>query len=284
MKEIGYFNGAFVPLEEHCVSLQDRGYLFGDGVYEITRVAGGKPFAFSYHQDRLYRSMRMMDIPVRTPPDELVELHTVMIEQSEITDGYIYLQITRGTAPREYAYDRAALEPQMLMYIKPFPEDKRELYKGVKAITLPDERWYHCDINSLNLIPNLQAVQKAHQKKAYSAILFRDGICTEGAAENVFAVKDGILYTSPADHRILKGITRQMVITKAAPSCGITVLEKEFDKEFIQQADELFFTDTLGGIMPILTLDRKPVGNENPGSVTKRLQERFAGLLEEGMP
>ncbi len=282
MKEIGYFNGRFVPLDEACVSMQDRGYVFGDGVYEVTRVHKGHCFAFSYHQDRLYRSMRALDIPVTMPPDDLQELHEMMIEQSEISEGYIYLQITRGVAPRKHAYDRRSLEPQMMMFIKPLP-DLHEERQGVKAITLPDERWLRCDIKSLNLLPNIMAITKAEKKKAYDAILFRDDICTEGASSNVFAVKDGILFTHPADNFILKGITRQMVVTKVAPSCGVSVIEKEFDRAFLDDADELFFTDTWGGIVPILTVDRNTVGNGDIGPVTMKLQERYEGLLDEGL-
>lgn len=283
MREIGYFNGEFVPADSMSVSLQDRGYNFGDGVYEVTRVYKGRPFAFSYHQDRLYRSMRETDIPVKMPPDELVELQDIMIEQSEIEDGYIYMQITRGVAPRSHSYDRSSLEPQFFMFIRPFPEFFNEVQSGVKAITLEDERWMRCDIKSLNLLPNVLAQAKADKKNAYGAVLFRNGICTEGNASNVFAVKDGILYTHPANNLILKGITRQLVIGKVAPSCGVTVLEWEMDRAFIEDADELMFTDTLGGIIPITKLDRNPVGNGEVGPVTKKLQARYAGLLSEGL-
>ena len=230
MKELTYFNGEFVEPGAKCVSLDDRGYCFGDGVYEVTRVFNGRCFAFSYHQDRLYRSMRAMDIPVKMRPDDLQELHEIMVEQSDIKDGYIYLQITRGVAPRHHAYDRSKLEPTMYMYIRPIEEDLDELAKGVKAISAPDERWLHVDIKTLNLIPNILAQTKAEKKFAYSAILFRDGICNEGATSNVFAVKDGIVYTHPADNLILKGITRQLVVGKVAPSLGVTIIEKEFDK------------------------------------------------------
>lgn len=283
MQEIGYFNGRFVPMTEVCVSLEDRGYQFGDGVYEVTRVYDGKLFAFSYHQDRLYRSMRAMDIPVKMPPDDLKELHEMMVEQSGIEDGYIYLQITRGVAPRSHAYDRSTLEPQTTMFIRPRNPYFEEVKAGVKAITLEDERWLRCDIKSLNLIPNCMAQVKADKKKAYGAILFRNDICTEGNSSNVFAVKDGIIYTHPADNLILKGITRQMVVTKAAPSCGVTVIENEFNREFVQNADELFFTDTLGGVIPIIKLDREAVGNGEVGTVTKKLQDRLEGIMQEGL-
>ena len=283
MKELTYFNGEMVESGAKVVSLDDRGYCFGDGVYEVVRVYNGRAFAFSYHQDRLYRSMREMDIPVRMPPDELQELHEIMIEQSEITDGYIYLQITRGVTPRHHAFERSKLEPQMYMFIKPITTDLGTLQEGVKAITLPDERWARVDIKTLNLIPNILAQTKAEKKGAYTAILVRDGIVTEGATSNVFVMKDGVCYTHPADHHILKGITRQLVVTRVAPTAGITIIEREFDEAFLKEADEIFFTDTIGGIIPITTLNREPVGDGKPGKAAKVLAEQLQHLMEEGL-
>ena len=241
MKELTYFNGEMVESGAKVVSLDDRGYCFGDGVYEVVRVYNGRAFAFSYHQDRLYRSMRDMDIPVRMPPDELQELHEIMIEQSEITDGYIYLQITRGVTPRHHAFERSKLEPQMYMFIKPITTDLGALQEGVKAITLPDERWARVDM------------------------------------------KDGVCYTHPANHHILKGITRQLVVTRVAPTAGITIIEREFDEAFLKDADEIFFTDTIGGIIPITTLNREPVGDGKPGKAAKVLAEQLQHLMEEGL-
>ena len=283
MKELTYFNGEMVESGAKVVSLDDRGYCFGDGVYEVVRVYNGRAFAFSYHQDRLYRSMREMDIPVRMPPDELQELHEIMIEQSEITDGYIYLQITRGVTPRHHAFERSKLEPQMYMFIKPITTYLGALQEGVKAITLPDERWARVDIKTLNLIPNILAQTKAEKKGAYTAILVRDGIVTEGATSNVFVMKDGVCYTHPANHHILKGITRQLVVTRVAPTAGITIIEREFDEAFLKDADEIFFTDTIGGIIPITTLNREPVGDGKPGKAAKVLAEQLQHLMEEGL-
>ncbi|WP_126939605.1 D-amino-acid transaminase [Veillonella sp. VA142] len=283
MKELTYFNGEMVESGAKVVSLDDRGYCFGDGVYEVVRVYNSRAFAFSYHQDRLYRSMREMDIPVRMPPDELQELHEIMIEQSEITDGYIYLQITRGVTPRHHAFERSKLEPQMYMFIKPITTDLGALQEGVKAITLPDERWARVDIKTLNLIPNILAQTKAEKKGAYTAILVRDGIVTEGATSNVFVMKDGVCYTHPANHHILKGITRQLVVTRVAPTAGITIIEREFDEAFLKDADEIFFTDTIGGIIPITTLNREPVGDGKPGKAAKVLAEQLQHLMEEGL-
>ena len=285
MQELTYFNGEFVEPGAKVISIDDRGYLFGDSVYEVVRVVKGRCFALSYHQDRLYRSMREMDIPVKMTPDDLTELHEILIEQSEIKEGYIYLQISRGVAPRRHAYDRSKLEPQMLMSIRTLNLDEvNKLGEGVKAIALPDERWDKVDIKTTNLIPNILAQTKAEKKFAYTAMLFQDGICTEGATSNVFAVKDGILYTHPADNHILKGITRQMIVTRVAPSLGITLIEKEFDRAFVDDADELFFTDTIGGVIPIIKLDKNPVSGGKPGHVTLRLREGLEKLMEEGLP
>ncbi|MFQ8977869.1 MAG: aminotransferase class IV [Veillonella sp.] len=196
--------------------------MFGDSVYEVVRVVKGRCFALSYHQDRLYRSMREMDIPVKMTPDDLTELHEILIEQSEIKEGYIYLQISRGVAPRHHAYDRSKLEPQMLMSIRTLDLDEvNKLGEGVKAIALPDERWEHVDIKTTNLIPNILAQTKAEKKFAYTAILFRDGICTEGATSMCLLSKM-VSCIRTSDNHILKGITRQMILTRVAPSLGIT--------------------------------------------------------------
>ncbi len=226
MQELTYFNGEFVEPGAKVISIDDRGYLFGDSVYEVVTRRKGRCFALSYHQDRLYRSMREMDIPVKMTPDDLTELHEILIEQSEIKEGYIYLQISRGVAPRRHAYDRSKLEPQMLMSIRTLDLDEvNKLGEGVKAIALPDERWEHVDVKTTNLIPNILAKQKQKRNllilPCYSVMAF-----VQRALHLMFAVKDGILYTHPADNHILKGITRQMIVTRVAPSLGITLIEK----------------------------------------------------------
>ncbi len=284
MKEMGYLNGFFKPLDEITISPLDRGFLFGDGVYEVTRVHKGRPFALSYHEDRLYRSCREADIPIRIPPDELSELHEILIEQSGITDGSIYLQITRGAGPRAHSYKDFQGEPTVFMAIQPYAERSAKAKYGVKAIACEDLRWDRCDIKTINLLPNIMTVTKADKKGAYSALLYKGDILTEGSSNNVFVVKDGILYTHPADHSILKGITRQLVVTRLAPLCSVTLIEKACHKSFVEEADELFFTDTLGGIIPILAVDKKPVGQGEIGRVTKRIQDAYEHLLAEGLP
>ena len=283
MAELGYINGVFTPIQEIQVSAEDRGYNFGDGVYEVTRVHKGRPFALSYHEDRLYRSLRECEISARIFPDELTELHEVLIEQSGITEGYIYMQITRGEAPRTHSFHGKRLTPNVLMWIREVTPEMLACQQGVKAIEVEYVRWLRCDIKSLNLLPNVLAHTKAEKAGAYAALQYRDGICTEGDCCNFFVVKDGILYTHPANNLILKGITRTLILTRVAPSAGVTVIEREFDKDFVADADEAFFTDTVGGIIPVLTISNKTVGNGEIGRVTTRLMKGYQELMDEGL-
>lgn len=280
--ELGYLDGQFMATDEMKVSGQDRGYLFGDGVYEVTRVFNGELFCYTLHRDRLFRSLKEMKMAEPVTREELESLHRQLIEKSGIKDGFIYMQITRGVAPRNHSFYNKNLKPVLMMYIKAFPDAYVKARDGVKAITHIDERWLRCDIKSLNLIPNSIAQSAADEKGAYSAILFRDGICTEGAASNVFVVKDGVLYTHPANNFILNGCTRQVVINKVAQEEGVKVVEKEFDKDFLMNSDEVFFTSSLGGILPILEVDGKIVGDGKVGPTTMKLQNNMIELLEKG--
>lgn len=283
MREIGYFNGQFVPADAPAVCMNDRGYYFGDGVYEVVRVHKGRCFALSYHMDRLYRSMRELGIPVRMPPDELIENHEILVEQSEIQEGYIYLQITRDISPRTFAYTRE-VDPPMSMIIRELDEPVDELLEtGVKAITIPDVRWLRCDLSSLNLLPNVMGLQKAKEKRAYEAIQIRDGIVTEGCRSNVYGVKDGIVYTHPTDTFILKGVTRVLLLSRVAPSAGVTVIERKFDLEFLKSCQEVFVSNGICGLVPVTKIDRDAVGDGVPGKVTRKLQTVYQHLFDEGL-
>ncbi|MDU2096068.1 MAG: D-amino-acid transaminase [Negativicoccus succinicivorans] len=283
-KDIAFYNYEYTTLDQVKISPLDRGYYFGDGVYEVTKVHNGKCFALSYHLDRLYRSLRLMKIPATIAPDELTELHDVLVEESGIQNGSVYLQVTRGTAPRVHAFPEG-ITPNILMYVNEDNPHKAELAKnGAKVITIDDIRWQHCDIKSLNLIPNVLGAEKARHKKCAEAFQFRGDELMEGTSSNVFMVRDGILWTRPADELILKGITRQLVITKVAPSCGVTVIERKIDREYLAKAEEVFYTSTTAGIIPVLKIDKETVGDGTIGPVTKALQERYAGLMAEGLP
>lgn len=283
-KNIAFYNHEFTTLDQVHISPIDRGYVFGDGVYEVTKVHDGRCFALSYHLDRLYRSMRLMQIPATIAPDELTEIHTVLVEESGIQNGSVYLQVTRGTAPRTHAFP-AGMQPNILMFVTEDSPHKQEVAeRGAKVITLDDIRWQHVDIKSLNLIPNVLGAQEAKKKGADEGLFFRGDELMEGTSCNVFMVRDGIIWTRPADEFILKGITRQLVLTKVAPSCGITTIERKIDREYLAKAEEVFITGTTTGIAPVIQIDKTPVGDGTPGPIVRKLQERYAGLMAEGLP
>lgn len=283
-KDIAFYNHEFTTLDQVRIDPLDRGYVFGDGVYEVTKVHNGKCFALSYHLDRLYRSMRLMQIPATMAPDELTEIHDVIVEESGIQNGHVYMQVTRGTAPRTHCFPDHA-RANVLMYVREDNPKKTELAKtGAKVITIEDIRWQHCDIKSLNLIPNVLGAQQAKKKGCAEAFQFRGDMLMEGTSSNVFMVRDGILWTRQTDELILKGITRQLILTKVAPSCGVTCIERDIDRDYLAKAEEVFFSSTTAGIVPVLEIDKQVVGNGEPGPTTRKLQERLAGLMNEGLP
>lgn len=283
-KNIAFYNHEFTTLDQVRISPIDRGYIFGDGVYEVTKVHNGRCFALSYHLDRLYRSLRLMQIPATIAPDELTEIHTVLVEESGIQEGSVYLQVTRGTAPRTHSFP-AGIQPNIMMFVTEDSPHKQEVAeRGAKVITLDDIRWQHVDIKSLNLIPNVLGAQQAKKKGADEGLFFRGDELMEGTSCNVFIVRDGIIWTRPADELILKGITRQLVLTKVAPSCGITTIERKIDREYLAKAEEVFITGTTTGIAPVIQIDKTPVGDGTPGPIVRKLQERYVGLMSEGLP
>lgn len=281
---VAFYNHEFTTLDKVQISPLDRGYYFGDGVYEVTKVHNGRCFAVSYHLDRLYRSMRLMEIPATIAPDELTELHDTLVQESGIREGSVYLQVTRGTAPRTHAYPER-MTPNILMYVTEANAAKEELAQtGAKVITLEDIRWQHCDIKSLNLIPNILGAQKAKKKRAAEAFFFRGDELIEGTSSNVFMVRDGILWTRAADDLMLKGITRQLILTRVAPTCGVTCIERKIDRDLLLKADEVFYTSTTAGIVPVTQIDKETVGNGEIGHVTRSLQEAYTHLMEDGLP
>jgi D-alanine transaminase len=292
MEPIGLVDGKIIKLGEKVIEIEDRGYQFGDGVYEVTRVYNRRPFALKLHVDRLYRSLRELGIPITYSFDELARFHDLLVERSGIGEGYIYLQITRGVAPRGHAFPEHPT-PRLMMMIQPVTPDYALRDRGASGIFVPDERWLRCDIKSINLLANVLAKQRAKEAGVFEAVLVRprdpfatrglneslDGIVTEGAMSNFFVVKDGAMWTHPANHLILKGISRTVILEQLAPKLGIPVVEKPFDVAFAKSADEAFVAVTVVEVMPLVTLDGAPVGNGKVGPVTRRLIEAFAALV-----
>lgn len=281
MRELGLVNGRLVDMNENVVKMEDRGHQFGDGVYEVTKVYNGKCFALRPHLDRLYQSLRAIRIPATYTFEELVQFHEALIKESGITEGAIYLQITRGAAPRVHPFPEQVV-PCLTMSIRPSGPVKQELRdNGVKIILIPDERWLRCDIKSLNLLSNVLGKQQAKEAGCYEAVMVRDGFVTEGTSSNFFVVKDGVIWTHPATNLILKGITRTILLERLAKELDLTILEKAFDISFVKSASEAFLSGTSTEIMPVISIDGKLVNDGVVGPITRKLQAAYTQLIDE---
>lgn len=282
MQPLGMVNGEIVDINSNVVPMEDRGHQFGDGVYEVTRVYNGKCFALKPHMDRLYRSLRELRIPATYTFAELAEFHERLIRESGITEGGVYLQITRGIAPRAHNFPENTV-PRLTMSIRPVGTGAplnaiRE--KGAKIIFTPDERWLRCDIKSLNLLGNILGKQKAKEEGCFEAVMLRDEKVTEGTSSNFFIVRDGVLWTHPVSNLILKGVTRTIVIETIAAQLSIPVIEKTFDAEFALGAAEAFLSGTTTEIAPVIAINGAIVGNGEVGPVTRKIQQAYSSLID----
>ena len=286
-----FYNHQYYYDFAHVMNADDRAFHFGDGCYEWIRVHNGRPFALSYHVDRLYRSMRLLEIRAVIAPDEFTEIHEIIAEENKIKEGYLMLVVTRGAGSQEFGIPgRMAMKPNTLVYARSLDMAAIEkVQQGVSCITCEDDRLAHCDILSLNMLPNIMARAKAQKKGAYDAIYLKNGEATEATRSNLFMVKDGVIWTTKADSRMLKGITRQLVFTRVAPSSGVTVIEPDqphqlITKERLLAAEEVFLTNSEAGIVPVLSIDGQKIADGEIGKVTKTLQEHYAHLLSDGLP
>jgi len=233
------------------------------------------------HLERLYRSLRAIKIPATYTFEELVEFHELLIEKSGISEGAIYLQITRGTAVRVHQFPDLVV-PCLTMSIRGAKTVNTRLWEeGVSVTLIPDERWLRCDIKSLNLLGNILGKQLAKEAGCYEGVMVRDGQVTEGTSSNFFVVKDDVIWTYPATNLILKGITRTIVIDRLAKELELTVLEKAFTVDFLKGASEAFLSGTSTEIMPITKIDGAPVGDGTVGPITRRLQAAYTQLIDE---
>jgi D-alanine transaminase len=270
---VAYVNGQYVPHAKAQVSIDDRGHVFSDGVYEVILVAGGRMIDEEGHMVRLERSLRELDMPQPMSSRALVHVMNQTIKRNRVQNGMVYLQINRGAAPRNHVYDNEALHPSVVCTAKSvnLPSDADSV-AGVKVITEPDIRWGRVDIKTVSLLPNALAKTKAAQEGAYEAFLVDDdGFVTECSASNAWIVdQDGRVITRPLNHEILPGITRDRVI-KLAKQCGIEVIERPFTVAEAKSAREAFLTSTTSFVKPVTQIDEVTVGNGHPGTVTRTL-------------
>ncbi len=264
------------------IDLEDRGYQFGDGVYEVIRVYGGKLFTMKEHIARLFASAKKIKLDISMAPEQIQKLVEDLVKENEVDFGSVYMQVTRGAAPRTHMFPKPASNTKAVFtaYTNEVPKPASQLENGVEAITAEDIRWLRCDIKSLNLLPNVLAKQEAADAGCFEAILHRSGIVTEGSSSNAYIVKNGEVITHPADHLILNGITRQ-VLVKLCKENGIPFVEKEFELKDLQNADEVFITSTTSEVMPVIKVDGKTVGDGTPGKITRKLQELFEAKINQ---
>lgn len=277
MPDIAFLNGRFLPWREATVSIEDRGFQFGDGVYEVIRTYHGRPFELEAHLNRLDRSANELSLPRPYSRAQWREWIQQGIEEAGFPEAKVYIQITRGAAPRDHAFP-VDVSPTVVMTIRellPFPAQTRAT--GVTAKTCDDLRWARCDIKSVNLLANVLAREEAKRAGVFEAILVKDGLVTEGAVSNVMAVQAGTVVTAPEGPRILSGVTRTVVLELARKE-GLPVREQFMSLESLYAADEVFLTGTTVEVLGVIRVDGRTIGAGSPGPVTRALAARMTAL------
>jgi D-alanine transaminase len=277
-----YLNGRYVPDAEALIPANDRGFIFGDGIYEVVRAIEGRLFAWEGHADRLANGLAGLRIEVGALASSATlrgVCERLLVENGLTTgEATIYLQVTRGAAKRVHAFPPPGTVPTVYAVASRFVPDQAMRANGVKAITYPDLRWARCDLKTVNLLGPVLARQAAAEAGSYEAILHRDGLVTEGAATTVFVVQGGVLVTTPLSAAVLPSITRTIVLECAA-ALGIPVREEATSLAALPSVDELMVVGTTTDVQPIVVLDEQPIGDGRPGPVTRRIQQAFAQRL-----
>lgn len=277
LKIIASFNQQDRLLDEVLVPVGDRAFMFGDAVYEVLRVYDGQAFLLSEHMARLSSSLRSMRINFEQDlSDEIIR----NIAINQVLEGMVYLQISRGEAPRSHSFHKLVPKPNTLIYTKSFPDHPSKLEQtiGIKAITHEDLRWSRCDIKTTNLLANCLIQTHAHDCGAAEALLIRNGMLTEGTSCNVFLVKDQTYLTPPLSNHVLAGTRRKLLLDRLKAT-GRKVVERPVDKSELFLADEIFITSTVKEIVPVIELDDKPVGRGYVGNHAKFAQ----GLIKDAI-
>jgi D-alanine transaminase len=275
MTQTAWLNGEWMPLEDARVPVLDRGFVFGDGIYEVVPVYAGRKFRWAQHLARLQRSLAAVSI--RNPHDEAgwTRLVDELVARHPWRDQFVYLQVTRGVARRDHAFPPSDVAPTVFAMTSELvapPAAQRE--QGVAAVTLADERWLHCDIKTTSLLGNVLARQAAVAAGAAECVMFRDGFLTEGAASNIWVVRNGTLFGPPKDNLVLEGI-RYGLMAELAPQAGVPLEIRRILREEVQAADELMMSSATKELLPITRLDGRPVGSGRPGPVYAALYAAY---------
>jgi D-alanine transaminase len=284
MTDFVWLNGQFIPRAEARVSVDDRGFIFGDGIYEVTRCVDGRLFEGPRHLVRMRAGLAGLQIDAASLPsdDQLIALHHELLARNGLTTGQatVYLQITRGSAPRAHQFPAAGTRPTLFLSSGRITPADSLRATGARAILLPDLRWARCDLKTVNLLGAVMAKQRAVESGAQEAVLHRDGVVTEGAITNVFGVVEGVVRTHPVGTRILRGVTRDVTL-ELLHGLGHRVEERALLLEELGEVSELFYTSTTQDAMPIVMLDDRTVGSGSPGPVARALGTAFAAALRD---
>ena len=275
-----WINGEIVPMSEARIGVEDRGFQFADGVYEVIRLYHGKPFTLREHLARLERSANAIEIPMPMDVSSLSDEIAKLVTRSGVRDGMVYLQLTRGVAERQHAFP-PRLRPTLLFYARPLPPPQLPWEgEGVRLLAVPDERWKRCWIKTIALLPNVLAKNQAISQGADEAVYIDDGVVTECSVSNLFAVIGGKLVTHPVGSKVLPGITRAVLLDCAA-SLGLTVDERGFVEEEALRASELFITSTTREVSWVARWNDRYIGQARCGPVTLALHRALSKRIRE---
>jgi len=277
MSRTVYVNGDYVPEGEAKISVFDRGFLFADGVYEVTSVLGGKLIDFEGHKARLQRSLHELAMQSPVTMDELLDIHREMVRLNEIDDGLVYLQVTRGSGgDRDFVFPSDDTVPSLVLFTqsKPGITDSAASKTGIKIISIPDIRWGRRDIKTVQLLYPSMGKMMAKAAGVDDAWMVEDGFVTEGTSNNAYIVKGGKIITRHLGNEILAGITRAAVL-RCAKEAQMEVEERSFTVDEAKEADEAFVTSATTFVMPVVEIDGEPLGDGTPGRVARRLREIY---------
>lgn len=272
-----YVNGRWTTTDERVIGVEDRGFQFGDAIYEVFKFVAKRPAFLLEHYRRLVDGLEELEIRNPFTEKSFTEVMRELVARTAFSDGIVYIQVTRGEAPRSHFWPEE-VEPTVVAYSRSFVfPDALKKERGIRVLTTSDHRWHYCNLKSVNLLGNALAKKKAQRAKVDEALLLVDGVVTEAASSSFFAVKNGALITHPLDERILPGVVRDRVIGLAL-SARLRVDERPLREAELFDLDEAFITSTTQGVMPITEIDGRPVGDARRGALTLRLQARFDDL------
>jgi D-alanine transaminase len=279
MSRIVYVNGSFLPEEQATISIFDRGFIFADGIYEVSAVINGKLVDVEAHMARLERSCGEINLELPWSRAEIIAIHHELIKRNTLTSGGIYLQVTRGAADRSFTFP-AQPKPSLVMFTQARAMN-REVSRGYKLLSMPDLRWKRRDIKSVGLLAQVLAKQAAAEAGCDEALMIEDGVITEGGSSTAWIVKGKRLISRPLSTAVLAGITRKAMLTYVAES-GFTFEERPFTLEEALEADEVIITAATALVMPATEIDGHPIGGGQPGPVARRLRDIYFDLAEAG--